>query len=386
MQNNKKKMAVGFFGIHYNESYFHFHGRHNKIDFRDSVENYKEYIIDYYTNLGYEIDFFISSYESQIQNLLLKQYPPKNFKFTKFQKHKTGSDKPRNKRVSEVMNLIHNYQKEKNFNYDLFLITRFDLKFKIPLKFNPNKVNIAYWLIGDKASDDNIYIFEQKYFTKMKLLFDETLPIISHYTKFTWDKYIGLNNLDTLHKDKFHVETNGVFRIIRNLGIQQKPKYLYVQNKNSNKFQNNHFFIADKENNPNQTKISSRMERYKQSTERVMYLAKLMSNNYQNQNISFNFVFNKHNKKMNEFIKKDNSQELDKVEDKLIKNKEISRKSEPKNYAVKNNFTSIINSKNLKNNVIEKVYESKKIESPIEINIKPEPIKATVIRRKIIKK
>ncbi len=320
MQNNKKKLAIGLFGIHYNESYFHFHGRYNKIDFRDSLQNYKEYIINYYSKLGYEIDFFISSYESDMQNILLNSYPAKKFLFTKYTKNKIDSYIPRNKRISELMNMILDYQTENNINYDLFIITRFDLKFKIPLIFTPDKVIIAFWLLNNKTSDDNIYIFEQKYLLQMKKLFDETLKIISHYTSYTWNKYIGLDNLSTLHKNKFNVEVNSVFRIVRNLGIMKKPSYFYVQNKNSNKFQNNHFFISHK-NNPNQIKLSSRINNYRQDTafkeysienskqisnpEKALFLKKIINND-----AKINFVFNNHNKKINEFIKKDGSDDV----------------------------------------------------------------------------
>ena len=50
----KEKIAILLYGISYLENFIHFKGRKLNIDYRNSIENYKEYLFEYYKNYDIE--------------------------------------------------------------------------------------------------------------------------------------------------------------------------------------------------------------------------------------------------------------------------------------------------------------------------------------------
>ena len=80
------RLAFVLYGHHYLENKpFESHEilRKNKckINYQNSLSNYKEKIFNYFNNQGYSIDIFIATYDSKLKDELLKDYKPVNYIF-----------------------------------------------------------------------------------------------------------------------------------------------------------------------------------------------------------------------------------------------------------------------------------------------------------------
>ena len=85
-----KRLAILFFGFHYKKYLNHNVKKYILVDYRKSISNYQSFIFDYFKSLDYEIDIFYSTYSSEIQNELEKDYKPVSFKI--FEKVYPDSD------------------------------------------------------------------------------------------------------------------------------------------------------------------------------------------------------------------------------------------------------------------------------------------------------
>ncbi len=166
IQHRNPKLAILFFGIHYLKNYKHWMPEWNPtIDFRKSVDNYKEYIFEYFND--YDIDTFFSTYESEKLLELVDTYKPKSYKTAVLDNNGKNHTPQRNERFIEVLELAKQYETEQNFQYDLYLITRFDLNFILDfnkLKVATDRLNISYRTgCGEDKNlvDDNFYIISQ---------------------------------------------------------------------------------------------------------------------------------------------------------------------------------------------------------------------------------
>lgn len=138
------------------------------IDYRKSVENYKQYIYDYFESLGYEIDVFFATNESneEIHNNLIHTYKPKKHIFIPNNK-KLDKNLSRSVKLQSAVQLCIDYANETQTIYDTVFITRFDLYFNesfknLPVRFE--MINISSKLEIHKSDkkldriDDNLYI------------------------------------------------------------------------------------------------------------------------------------------------------------------------------------------------------------------------------------
>lgn len=196
------KLCVLLFGLSYSENTENYHTHvNNKVDYRLSIDNYKKFIYDYFEELGYEIDTYLCTNFSneEIQNQLLNDYSPKDYLFIEDK----IDNKPeyliktinRNIKLQMVMELV----KKSGNNYDLCLMTRFDLKFNIPLSdvnIMLDKMNIVSWWNNEKPLIcDNFYLFPFKYLPKLILKF-KSLPEYSyHYMYKHINKIVRINIL-----------------------------------------------------------------------------------------------------------------------------------------------------------------------------------------------
>jgi hypothetical protein len=189
-----KKLALCFFGFHYHK-YLHWKSKkYILIDYKKSFQNYQDFIINYFENLGFEIDIFFSTYTSEKLNQLILDYQPK--KFLTFDKIIENKDISRNTHFRNVLNLVINYQEENKFLYDNILITRFDILFKIPfeqVKIDLDKFNLISHLEPFKLIDDNFYLIPQKYLKKILYisLYDKSF----HFLEKKFKKQFNLNFL-----------------------------------------------------------------------------------------------------------------------------------------------------------------------------------------------
>jgi hypothetical protein len=115
-----KKIAVGLFGISCRSDYNHWMGWKTNPDWRKT--NYRDSLYKILVDNGNSVDHFFSTYHHDSEKQLLLDLQPKAYKFNEFM---DGSWVPqRHSRFKEVLNLFDS-------TYDYYIITRFDLSFKL---------------------------------------------------------------------------------------------------------------------------------------------------------------------------------------------------------------------------------------------------------------
>lgn len=189
---NKLNIAVGLFGIHYNNNYKHWMGWDCNVDYRKSIENYKENLFINDNNYS----FYTSTYNSDIIDELKTQYnfiKIKNIDFI----HSGNNSFERNSRFIETLELI----KECDREYDFIMITRFDLLFKskpVLKEISNDKINILHgskWGNDDSIIDDNWYFFRYDLISEIINILKENIDLHSHY----YNKILDVNLLDNKH-------------------------------------------------------------------------------------------------------------------------------------------------------------------------------------------
>lgn len=158
----KPKLALLLFGMSVNLEYRHWRiKKHIDVHWRNSYENYKEFIFDFFEKKGYDIDvyFTTNTLNDKDKIELCKAYKPVKCDFIDNYPDKTIS---RNTKIKNVAELCLST----NMNYDLVLITRFDLLFQ--KKFHESniqfdKFNLVSILERPHLICDNFYLFPYKY-------------------------------------------------------------------------------------------------------------------------------------------------------------------------------------------------------------------------------
>ena len=153
-----KKIALLLFGMS-KTIYHHWSQKQGllEINYMNSFSNYQKYIFKYFQEKGYQIDVYFSTnmMTDEEQKELIKTYKPVSYSFNKNLKNKISS---RNDKLDKVIDLCL----QSKINYDLVLITRFDLLFKRDfneLNINLNRFNLVSILEKKKLICDNFYLF-----------------------------------------------------------------------------------------------------------------------------------------------------------------------------------------------------------------------------------
>jgi hypothetical protein len=135
------------------------HKNKNKvqINYLLNYDNYKEYIFNFLHNKGYSIDVYFCTNNSSdiIEKKIIETYQPIKYLFIKNERNKEIS---RNKKLIKVIELCIN----NNINYDIVLITRFNLLFKKSFEesnIKLDKFNLVSILERDNLVCDNFYLF-----------------------------------------------------------------------------------------------------------------------------------------------------------------------------------------------------------------------------------
>lgn len=214
-----KKMAFGFFGVSYFESYLHWSNRKKDIDFRFSYDNYKTMLFDYFSK-EYEIDTFISTYKHQFINQLLNMYNPKNHFLANFPsppRTKGFIDySSKNAMMIKALDLIVHHSHKYNITYDHVCLTRFDLiwikKFedcKNPINYSAmNNMSI---LEKPNIFDDNWFLFPYEFTNKLRSLLKEKIHHNTHQLFMYFSKHFGKINF--LNSDFTKADRLSTFRI-----------------------------------------------------------------------------------------------------------------------------------------------------------------------------
>lgn len=157
--NKKKKLAMLLYGKAQN-SYRHFSGYDLIVDYIYSYNNYKKYIFEHFENINYEIDVYFVTDKFDIEKNekeLINKYNPIKYLFVE-EKTQSGSYIGKNLKIKKVTELCLSTK----INYDLVLMTRFDLMFKKKFDefhINKNKFNFISILEEGESVCDNFYVF-----------------------------------------------------------------------------------------------------------------------------------------------------------------------------------------------------------------------------------
>ena len=157
------KIAILFFGLS-KYDYKNYNIRTLKeitVDYEKSYDNYQRFIFDFFKNKGYDIDVYFTTniLEDKDRENIIKKYKPIDCNFIDNYDRRRIS---RNMKLNDVINLCL----KSGIEYDLILITRFDLLFQ--KDFNKSniileKFNLVSVLENPKLICDNFYLFPYKY-------------------------------------------------------------------------------------------------------------------------------------------------------------------------------------------------------------------------------
>jgi len=145
------------FGISKLDNYTHFMHQQVRIDYTQSVENYRETVFSYFERLGYTVDVYFATndLEEADRAELVRHYNPKAHRFVP----DVSSDKVqcRNIKLGAVVDLCI----ESNVEYEVVLVTRFDLHFNkrfedSDLRFD--RLNLVSVLESGGVVCDNFYL------------------------------------------------------------------------------------------------------------------------------------------------------------------------------------------------------------------------------------
>ena len=168
------KLALILFGISLEINRYWQYGALYSIDYNNSYDNYQRYIFDYFKDKGYNIDVYISTNNLNSENdisEIIDKYKPVKYRISDDNDNGEGyedgeDDKDyiisRNKKLKSAIDLCIEGEGE----YDLVLITRFDLLFQKDFadsNIQFDKMNIVSVLDRPNLICDNFYLFPHKY-------------------------------------------------------------------------------------------------------------------------------------------------------------------------------------------------------------------------------
>lgn len=149
----KKKLAIVFFGMSHGTNH-HWTGNTYLVDWRNSLENYKKYLFNYFSET-FDIDVYGSTYHHNLIPILKLSLNIKELGISTFRPSRIIS---RNWCLIDALKLLL----KSNVEYDQVLITRYDLHFNIPfsvVRINYNKINMVSFLEKENLICDNFYLF-----------------------------------------------------------------------------------------------------------------------------------------------------------------------------------------------------------------------------------
>lgn len=197
-----KKLAVVYAGYHFG-SYTKSSSsldRKRDVDYRRVYSNHKERIFDYFHNAGYEVDVFVSTYNSTILDQFLRDIKPISYNIVDDDDHHISGRK--GNMVSATKLVEDHCKKLASDNqplYDCVLYTRPDLYIRKDLSafdIDLNGFNVSFLTQNGVLLDDfiNFTLFNFKYFDKFKNSIYTPLKggNPNHVNKLQMEKNIGV--------------------------------------------------------------------------------------------------------------------------------------------------------------------------------------------------
>ena len=206
------KCALLLFGMSFCD-YDHWYSGKVRIDYKKSYDNYQKYIYKYFHDKGYSIDVYLSTNISNNDEhkKIIKKYNPVRHSFIKNEKNKHLS---RNKKILNVIELCLNNK----VDYDLILITRFDLLFQKDFEksnIKLDKFNLVSILERNHLICDNFYLFP---FSKLKQFHKITKENINksfHNIKDEIEKIDNKEFVNYILNEKKNIRELSFYKIVR---------------------------------------------------------------------------------------------------------------------------------------------------------------------------
>jgi hypothetical protein len=227
------KLAVLFFGMskcHYN----YFDSKTNYfIDYEKSYENYKKFIFNFFISKGYDIDVYFTTniLDDEDRKEICKKFNPINCTFMENEGNHVVS---RNKKLINVMNLCL----ESEIEYDLVLITRFDLLFQKDFdesNIQLNKFNLVSILELPTVICYNFYLFPYEYLETFLNISNNNLTKSFHKIKNELFEKIGKNSINYILNEECCIKELSFYKIVRTIVLSKKETWV-LPKKTESKF------------------------------------------------------------------------------------------------------------------------------------------------------
>ena len=200
------KLALILFGISLEINRYWQYGALYSIDYNNSYDNYQRYIFDYFKGKGYNIDVYISTNNLNSENdiaEIIDKYKPVKYRIA--DDNDNGEDDKdyiisRNKKLKSAIDLCI----EGGGEYDLVLITRFDLLFQKDFadsNIQFDKMNIVSVLERPNLICDNFYLFPHKYLKDFQQVIRKCANINHRNIKNDLEKIAPINYILNENRD-----------------------------------------------------------------------------------------------------------------------------------------------------------------------------------------
>jgi len=218
------KLAVLLFGMSKND-YKHWNKSTFVIDYEKSYENYKQFIFDFFTRKGYDIDiYFTTNFLNETDRKeICKRYNPVRHSFVE---NEENFVKSRNKKLNGVIDLCI----ESGIAYDLILITRFDLLFQKDFDKSNIKLdsfNLVSILEKPHLICDNFYLFPATYLDIFSTIVKKNLNTSFHMIQEELYTELPENAINYILNEHCVIADLSFYKIVRTL---------YVKPVNPNRF------------------------------------------------------------------------------------------------------------------------------------------------------
>jgi len=215
----KKKIAVIIRGLSYVERYYRF-SKYLKIDYRKSLNNLIEKIF-FPLYINNDLDFFISTNPSKMQDHIKNQYKPKFCELNDYENEKNIYKKVAS-RIIKCIDEIKKYEINNKIQYDAILILRFDILFKKEfknLRIDYNKFNISFMAEKGILIDDNVFFIPRKYLDAYRKSINEHCILGGRWTHgllpIITNNIGGFQNINFMIDGRYNVKNNALYTIIR---------------------------------------------------------------------------------------------------------------------------------------------------------------------------
>ena len=198
------KLALILYGISLEINRYWQYGALYSIDYNNSYDNYQRYIFDYFKGKGYDIDVYISTNnlnsDDDIAEIIDKYKP---IKYNIADDDNYGCKDciiSRNKKLESGIDLCI----EGGGEYDLVLITRFDLLFQKDFadsNIQFDKINIVSVLERPNLICDNFYLFPHKYLKDFQQVIRKCANINPRNIKNDLEKIAPINYILNENRD-----------------------------------------------------------------------------------------------------------------------------------------------------------------------------------------